>query len=134
MRKLAQERVPQTVDALEMFEEQNQPLKMRALQFSVDAVKGMSDGVCDFRALQIPLQRKNVIANDHDIVVLFLRDAPDQDVDLAGVLRKISCDLLADKSVGQIANCETAIDRVVIGDGDEIHSAREQFPMQLPRI
>src|SRR5467141_621371 len=100
--ELAQERVAQTVDAFEMFEEQNQALEMRGFEFAVDAVKRMRDRVDNFPALQIALQRKNIVPDNDDIVVLLFSNAPHQDVNLAGVLRKISADLLADKRVRQI--------------------------------
>lgn len=134
LRELAQKRVPQTVDAFEMFEEQNEPFKMRGLEFAVDAVERMRDRMRDFSALQIPLQRKNIISNDNDIVVLLFGNTPDQDVNLAGVLREISGDLLADKRVRQIADLETAVDRVVVRDGDEIHPAFHQLSMELARV
>ncbi len=51
LRKLAQKRVTQAVDALEMFEEQNQPLEMRCLELAVYAVKRMRDRVRDLCAL-----------------------------------------------------------------------------------
>src|SRR6266705_2182183 len=106
-----------------MFEEQNQPLEMGCFELAVDAVERMRDRVCNLCALQISLQRQNVVANDNNVVVLLLGDPPNQDVNLAGILRKIGGDLLADKSVGEIANLETTLDRIVVGDGDKIHSA-----------
>ena len=123
--QLAQECVSQTVDALEMFKEQDQPFEVRRVEFSVDAVERMRHGVGDFSALQISLQRKNIVTNDDNVRVLLFGDAPDQDVDLAGVLREISRDLFTDESVRQVANFQTTIDCVVIRDGDEIHSALE---------
>ena len=38
------------------------------------------------------------------------------------------------KVFGRSAICETAVDRVVIGDGDEIHPAGAQLRVELPRI
>src|SRR5438477_13002675 len=94
--KFAQNRVAQAVDAFEMFEEQNEPFEMRGLEFAVDAVERMRHRMGDFAALQIALQGKNIVPDNDDIVVLLFSDAPDQDVDLAGVLWKIRGDLLAD--------------------------------------
>src|SRR6266513_5677059 len=125
--ELAQKRVAQTVDAFEMFEEQNQPLEMRGFEFAVDAVERMRDRMGDFAALQISLQGKNIVPDNDDIVVLLFSNAPHQDVNLAGVLWKISGDLLTDKRVRQIADRQTSVDRVVIGDGDEIHPALDQL-------
>src|SRR6267143_2107694 len=134
LRKLAQERVAQTVDGLEMFEEQNQPFEMRCVELAVDAVKRVRDRVRDLAALQISLQRKNIVPDDDDVVVLLFGDTPDQDVNLAGILWKISRDLLADESVGEVADFQTAFDRVVIGNGDKIHSVLQQLSMQLARV
>jgi len=80
------------------------------------------------------LQRKNIVPNNDDVVVLLFGNAPDQNVNLAGVLWEISGDLLADKGVREIANLQATLDRVVIGDCDKIHSAFEQFSMQLARV
>src|SRR6266480_3574447 len=117
-----------------MFEEQNQALEMRGLQFAVDAVERMRDRVDNFSALQIALQRKNIVPDNNDVGVLLFRNSPDQDVNLARILRKISGDLLADERVGQIADRQTTVDRVVIGDGDKVHPALDQLPMKLARV
>jgi hypothetical protein len=55
-------------------------------------------------------------------------------MNLAGILRKISGDLLAKESVGEVANFQTTVDGVVVGDRDEIHFALEQLSMQLARV
>src|SRR5215472_9132815 len=132
--ELAQKRVAQAVDAFEMFKEQDEPFEMRRFQFSVYAVERMRDRVRDFSALQIALQGKDVVSNQDNVLVLLLRDSPDQNVNLAGILRKISGDLFADKGVWQITDLETTLDRIVITDGDEIHPALEQLAMQLAWI
>ena len=119
--QFAQERIAQSVDALEVLEEQNQPLEMRGLQFAVDAVKRMRHRMHDRLALQIGLQLEDVVARAHDLCVLRFRDSPNQQVNLAGIVREISRDLLADESVRQVGDLQAALDRVVIGDGDEIH-------------
>src|ERR1700682_2020210 len=107
---------------------------MRCLEFAVDAVKRVRDCVGDFAALQIPLQRKNIVSDNDDVAVLLFGNAPDQNVNLAGVVRKIGRDLLADKGVGEIANLETTVDRVVVCDCDKIHSALHQLSMELARV
>lgn len=50
---------------------------------------------------------------------------------LAGIIRKTGGDLFADKSARQMCNLKTAVDRIVIGDGDEIHPTLEQLLVQL---
>src|SRR5438552_15385662 len=117
-----------------MFEEQNQSFEMGRLEFAIDAVKWMRHGVRNLSALQVSLQCKNIVPDDYDVGVLLFGDAPDQNVNLAWVLGKVGCDLLADKRVRQIANLQTTVDRVVVGEGDEVHSALEQLPMQLARV
>ena len=134
LRKLAQKGVTQAVDALEMFEEQNQPLEMRCLELAVDAVKRMCDCVRDLCALQIALERENIVPDNDDVLVLLFGDAPDQKVNLAGILRKISRDLLADKRVREIADLQTTVDCVVVGNGDETHSALDKLSMELARV
>ena len=49
--QIAQKRVPQTVDRLEMFEQKNQLLEMLWLEFAVHAVQRMRNGVRDLRTL-----------------------------------------------------------------------------------
>src|SRR5260370_35135419 len=117
-----------------MFEKQHEPFEMRGLEFAVDAVKRMRNRVGNIRSGEITLQCENIFPEDDDVVVLLSGNAPDQDVNLAGVLWKIGRDLFADKGIWQIANLKTAVDRVVIGDGDEVHSALEQLPMQLAGV
>jgi len=55
LRKLAQERVAQAVDALEMFKEQNQPFQMGCFEFAIHAVERMRDRV---RALRCVSRRR----------------------------------------------------------------------------
>src|SRR5207247_4209709 len=54
--QVAQKRVAQAVDALEMFEEKDQLFEMFCLQFAVNAVKRMSDRMRDVRRLQVALE------------------------------------------------------------------------------
>ena len=82
----------------------------------------MGDGMGEVRLLEELLKIENVIAKGDDLRVLRFGQAPDEQMNLARVLRKIGRNLLAYECVGQIRNAETALDRVVIGQGDEIHS------------
>src|SRR2546423_10940265 len=109
----------QAVYPLEMFEEQDGPLEVRRLQFAVDAVERMRDRVRDALPLQKILQIENVVAHRNDLGVLRLRNSPDQDVDLAGIMREKSRDLFAEERPFQVRDLEIAHDRVVIGDGDK---------------
>src|SRR5436309_13822054 len=100
-----------------MFEEQNQSFEMRCLELAVDAVKRMRDSVCDFAALQVPLQRKNVVPDDDDVVVLLFGNAPDENVNLARIRWKIRRDLLANEGVGEIgrASCRERVEMEISG-------------------
>src|SRR5439155_20566670 len=61
--QIAQKRVAQAVDALEMFEEKDQLLEMFCLQFAVNAAKRMRDRMCDLRRLQVAFQLEDIIAD-----------------------------------------------------------------------
>src|SRR5258708_7002523 len=104
-----------------MFEEKNETLELRRLQFAVDAVKRMRDRVCDRFALQVTLQIENIHPQLRQLGMLRLRDSPDEEMNLAGILREIGRDLLADEGVLQLRDFQTTVDRVVIGDGNEVH-------------
>ena len=99
LRQLAQERIAQAVDPFEVFEEQDQPLEVRRFQLAVDAVERMGNGVGDGRASADNVQIENVVANGDDFGVLRFGDSPDQQMNLARVLREIGRDLLADESI-----------------------------------
>ena len=73
------------------------------------------------------MQLENVAAKDGNIVVLRFGNSPNQQVNLARVLRKISRNLFADERLQPICNRETAINRVVVCDCDEVHPARAQL-------
>ena len=117
-----------------MFEEKDEALEMGNLQLAVDTIKRMRDGVGDLPGVKIALQGKNVIAKDHDVRVLRFGDSPDEDVNLARILRKIGRNLLADECIRQIRDFEATIDRIVVRDRDVIHPALEQLPVQFPGI
>ena len=99
LREVAKQGVAQTVDAFEMLEKQDQALQMRGGQLAVDAVKRVSDGVRQRLLLQEGLKVENVVAKAADLGVLRLRKAPDKEVNLARILRKISRNLLAHKRI-----------------------------------
>src|SRR5216684_7802769 len=106
-----------------MFEEQNETLEMRRLQFSINAVERMRDSMNNFFFLKISLQIENVVAQANDFAVLRFSNSPRQQIYLAWILRKIGRDLLAQKSIGQIGNLQTTLDCVVVGNCDKIHPA-----------
>ena len=93
--------------------------------------KRVRDCVSDLRTLQVPLQIEDVFADAFDIAMLLFGNPPHQNVQLAGIVRKISSNLLADECPRQVRNFQAAIDRVVIGDGHEIHPTFAQLFVQL---
>src|SRR3954454_24213864 len=131
LRQVAQQRVAQPIDSFEMFKEKDQAFEVRRLEFAVDAVQRMRDRVRDRLALQVSLQLEDVVAQPGDLCVLRFRDSPDEKINLAGILRKMSRDLLAQKCVRQLRDPERSVDRVVIGDGYEVHALRAQDRIQL---
>jgi len=70
--QIAQKRVAQAVDALEMFEEKDELFEMACLKLAVDAVKRMRDRVRDLRRLQIALQLEDIIPDAFDLAMLLL--------------------------------------------------------------
>ena len=105
---------------------------MGGLKFAVNAVKRMRNRMRDLRGLEVALQVKDIVADAFDFAVLLLLKFPRQGrAILHWILRKIGCNLFTDKSVRQICNLQTALDRIVISDRDVIHPALQQLPMQL---
>src|SRR5437763_933609 len=103
-----------------MLEEEDQLLEMRGLQFPVDAEKRVRNGVGEVCALQILLKIKDVIAMCDDVGVLGLSQPPNEKMDFARILRKISGNLLTYERVGQVSDAQTAFDRVVVRQGDKV--------------
>lgn len=132
--KFAEKGIAQTIGPLEMLEQQNQALDVAGLELSIDAIERMSDRVGDVGAGKVPLERKNVVTNYRNIGVLLLGNSPYQDMNFARILREISRNLLTYERVGQIADLETPVDRVVVRDRDEIHSSLDELPVELAGI
>jgi hypothetical protein len=68
--QVAEKRVAQTVDALEMFKQKNELLEMRRFKFAVNAVQRMRHGVRDLCSLKVTLQIKDVLWNPLDVAML----------------------------------------------------------------
>jgi hypothetical protein len=82
-----------------MFEKQDEPLQMGRFELAVNAVKRMGNSVRDLPGLKVLLQLKDVLAQSHDVLMLRLRDSPNEKMNLARILRKISRNLLTDKCI-----------------------------------
>jgi hypothetical protein len=85
----------------------------------------------DLGTLQVPLQIEDVFTDAFDIAMLLLRNAPHQNVQLAGVVWKVSGNLLADEGPWQVRNFQATIDRVMIGNGNVIHPTFAQLFVQV---
>ena len=53
---------------------------------------------------------------------------------LARIVGEIGGDLFADKRARPITDLQATLDRIVVGNGDVVHSALQQFFIQLLRI
>src|SRR5882757_5383887 len=85
----------------------------------------------DLGTLQVALQIEDVFTDAFDIAMLLFRNAPPQNVQLAGVVRKVSSNLLADEGPRQVRNFQATIDRVMIGNGHVIHPTFAKLFVQL---
>jgi hypothetical protein len=64
-------------------------------------------------------------------MVLGFRDTPNQDGDPATILRKNSRYRFADKNIRKVGDLKTPLDRVIVGEGEKIHSGLNQLSVQL---
>ena len=96
--------VAQAVDPLERAEEQDQLFDVRPVEFVVEAVERVSDGVRQVLRGEVGLQLVEVIAQPRDVPVLSLGEVPDEEVDLATILGEGGGDFLAQKDAGQAGN------------------------------
>src|SRR5947207_4298791 len=94
----------------------------------------MRYGVRNLSGFEVALQRKNVVAQNDEVGVLRFGNAPDEEVNLARLAGEKGRNLLADEGAGQVANLETTLDRIVIGDGDVIHGALAQLLIEPARV
>ena len=122
------------VDAFEVPEQQRELLEVQGGEFFVDAVKRVGEGMSDVFRSQEGLHFVNVFAGVVDLAVLGLGDSPDEKVDTAFVLGKIDGDFFADDHAGQVRDLEAPFDRVLVGEGHEVHSPRFEEIVGLQRV
>jgi len=91
--------VAQSIDPFEMLEQQNQPFEMSRLELAIDIVKRMRNCVEDPGFLEVTLQLVDVISQSDYLSVLSLGDPPNEQMNFTRILRKISGNFLADKSM-----------------------------------
>ncbi|EDY18892.1 hypothetical protein CfE428DRAFT_3550 [Chthoniobacter flavus Ellin428] len=126
-RDFAEQLVAQSIQSLEMLEEQDEFLDVREGEPVIGSVKRMRDGVREIFRGEIFLQVENVVPHRLDLAVLRLGDAPHQEMHFATVVRKTGADLFADENARPPGDFEAAFNAVVIGEGDEIHPALAQL-------
>jgi hypothetical protein len=120
------------VVALETLEQQQQPLKVPALQLLVLAVDRVGDGVGDLFARDIGGDVVDVFRQRLQRLVVGAADAVDEDVHLALVLGEPARELFADEHAGlPVDDPQHALDRVVVGDRDEVHAAALRLRVNL---
>src|SRR5438132_9209572 len=117
-----------------MFEEKDQPFQMCGGELAVNAVERVGNGMCNSIFGQVFLQLENVATEDRDILVLCWRNPPDQYMNLTWILRKISGNLFANKSLWFVRDCQATVNAVVIGDGHKIHPALAQLRIKIDRL
>ena len=130
---LAEQGVPQPVDALKVAEEQDQLLEMRLGERSMGAVERVGDRMGESRLREKPLEFVHVLPERLDLAVLFLGDPPHQHMHRAPVLREKRGYLLADKHPREIRNLQAALNPVMVGESHPIHSAPFQLGVEIPR-
>jgi hypothetical protein len=133
-RQIAQQRIPQAVDAFEMLKEKNEPLEVGGLEFAVNAVERVGSGMRDLLPMQISLKVENVFARRRNDAMLLFGQPPGEEVYLTDILRKICRNLFTYKDITMFVDLQTTIDRVVIGDGDEVHPACFEIPTEFVRL
>ena len=95
----------------------------------------MGDRVGDAVLVNVVCDVVDVVRQSLKLSVIVLRDAEDEQVQLALIFREPAGDFFADQHIIALGSeREDAVDRVVIGDGDEIHPAAARLGVHLKRI
>ena len=116
-------RVEQPIDALEHGEQEQQLLQGRRREVPAWGQQRVRGGVRDVLRAQVIHQVVHVAAPPLDLGVLVGRQIPGQDVDGAARVGKHRGDLLRQERAGAIRQREATVDRVVVGQRDEVHAA-----------
>ena len=117
-----------------MPEEQNELLDVREIEAFLRVKERMRDGVRQVLLCEIALEIKDVVAQPSQLAVLRLAVTPDQHMDLAALVGKMHRNLFAQKHAGTIGDGQDALDRIVVGDGHEIHLRRTQRVVELDGV
>ncbi len=124
-------RIARAVDQLETAEEQQALLELRDRQPVVDPEERVGEGVREPSFPEPGDQRGEVPAQRLDLPMVGLVDAPDQDVDRRAILEKLCRHFARNEDAGQVGDLERAVDRVVVGEGHEVHPPVARDPVDV---
>ena len=134
LRRLSEQRIAQSVDRFEMAEKQNQPLPMVDRKPFVHRPERMGHRVRDLLRLEVAGQVIDIAAQPLDFRMLRFGDAPGEQVHLDIVLGKKCGDFLAEKNPRLARDLQAAVDRVMVGEGDEVEPIPPQRTVDLLRL
>ncbi len=132
--RVSEQRIAQAIDRLEVTEKQNEPFPMLDRKTLVHRPERMRHGMRDVLGLEVAREFVNVAPHALDLHMLFFGDTPREKVHFDVILRKESGDFLANEGARLICNFQTALDRVVVGEGDKIKSLLPQRPVDFFRL
>ena len=133
LRRLSEQRITQPVDCFEMTEKQNQPFPVIHRKAFVDRPERMRHGVRDALLLEVARQLVDIAPQPLDLRVLRLGETPSENMDLHIVLGEKRRDFLAEKCSGLAGDLQTSVDRVVVGERDEVEALFFQRPVKRLR-
>jgi hypothetical protein len=113
--------VPAAVE-LEVGEEEEELLEVFDGEAVVDGPERMGEAVAEVISPEIGHQVMDIMPGLLDVPVLGFIEVINQDMGLAAILGEIGGDLFTEKGVGQAGDFETAVNVVVVGDGDPGHA------------
>ena len=103
-------------------EELSQASAVASHQRRADRVEGVGEGRADRVAVQVLGAGLDVVVVGLQPLVVGLGDAEAEDVDGLRLAAEADGQLLGDERVGPVGQLERAGDRVVVGDGHEVHA------------
>jgi len=122
------------VQTFESVEDQNQPLDVPPIQHAVLAIQRMRHRVRDPILPHVPRHRVDIVCGSLQRIMIDRRDAPDQQMNLAAVLREIAGQFLPDQHVRHSRKLRHSGNRIVIRDGHEIHPPLLGLGVDFPRF
>src|SRR4030095_7885002 len=102
-------------------EEQGELFDMASAELAIDRVKRVRDSVRKFFDGEVALQFVEVVAQRLHLPMLPFIKAPDEQMNSCVILRKPRGHLFTQENSRAFRDFQTTVNRVVVGDGDEIH-------------